>query len=105
MTDSQKKKSVHIYDKLEAHGRLSLDNDGRIEIDNTPTGVLMSSFLYDVQQPFKKLDSGFEIVLRELFVPELGMANKIAKAIAQDGWEKFESPNAKATRKRKGSRR
>ena len=46
LKETAKKKSSFIYDRLEASHRLSLDNDGFIQVDNVTTGLPMSTFLH-----------------------------------------------------------
>ena len=89
LTEGQKKKSSHVYDKLTAETEhLSIDNNGYIEIDGVESGLLMSTFLYDLQQPTKHLHPIHEDILNHLGIPDHVVGNKSAKAII-NSWVPF----------------
>ena len=86
--EGQKKRSSHIYDKLTENEHLSIDNNGHIEIDAVTSGLLMSTFLYDIQQPTKRLQPIHEDILNHLGIPDHVVANKEAKTIISS-WVPF----------------
>jgi len=92
LTDAQKRKSDLIYDSIETSPRLSLDNNGQIQIDNSPTGLFVGTFLYELQQPTKKLDKVYEPILKDIGIAEHLVANKFAKQIIVHEWIKFSTP-------------
>ena len=51
----QTEKSKSILKELQSSSDLSINDEGLIEIDNTPTAIDASNFLFTLQQPTKKL--------------------------------------------------
>jgi hypothetical protein len=95
LTDPQKKKSSFIYDRLESSYRLSLDKDGIILIDNAPTGLTINSFLHTLHQPTKQLEDIYKNILPLLGIQAHLVSNKAAKAILEDVWIAFKTPEGK----------
>ena len=51
----QTEKSKSILKKLQSSSDVSINDEGLIEIDNTPTAIDASNFLFTLQQSTKKL--------------------------------------------------
>ena len=51
----QTEKSKSILKELQSSSDVSINDEGLIEIDNTPTAIDASNFLFTLQQPTKKL--------------------------------------------------
>ena len=51
----QTEKSKSILKELQSSSDVSINDEGPIEIDNTPTAIDASNFLFTLQQPTKKL--------------------------------------------------
>ena len=51
----QTEKSKSILEELQSSADVSINDEGLIEIDNTPTAIDASNFLSTLQQPTKKL--------------------------------------------------
>lgn len=82
LTNTQIKKCSHIYDALVLNPKISLDNNGQITIDSKPTGLRIGTFLFNLQQTSKVLDSTHKLILSELRLEEYLVANKSAKDIS-----------------------
>ena len=50
----QTEKSKSILKELQSSSDVSINDEGLIEIDNTPTAIDASNFLFTLQQPTKK---------------------------------------------------
>ena len=50
----QTEKSKFVLKELQSNSDVSINDDGLIEIDNTPTAIDASNILFTLQQPTKK---------------------------------------------------
>ena len=93
LTPSQKQRSEIILNEIQDNERFSIDHSGIINIDDVSTGVAASSFLYNIQQPRKRLVKIYEVILHNLApLAEHLVSNTYAKEIVQKGaqWGEFE---------------
>ena len=55
LNPNQTEKSKSILKELQSSSDVSINDEGLIEINNTPTAIDASNFLFTLQQPTKKL--------------------------------------------------
>lgn len=83
-TPGQIRKSELILDQILNSDRLEIDTNGQLTLDGTKIGVETSTFLYDIQQPTKKIDTAaYTSVLNQLSLPSHLVGNKYAKVIVR----------------------
>lgn len=91
LTASQKQKTREILNKIESSEAVDFDETGEITINKISTKISLSTFLYNLQQPNKKLtDPAYSLILKELMLNPNLVPNRNAKTIL----------NPSATRKR-----
>ncbi len=85
LSAAQSAKSRNIFNRIMQHSNVHIDTDGKITLHGTPTRIHASSFLYNLQQPMKKLTESerndYNSILSELQLPDHLVPNKIAKAL------------------------
>lgn len=87
LTASQQVKSKHILKKIFENSNVNIDMSGGLVVDGKAIGLNAATFLWDIQQPTKKLDKAtHEIMLKKLLLPEHLLGNKDAKDIVKHGW-------------------
>lgn len=90
--DSQRRRAEFIYDLIENNKRVGVDNSGVLLIDGVQAGVSTSTFIYNLLQTSKKIDTTlYRTLLTILSIPEHSVINTYAKAIINDN----EAPRAK----------
>jgi len=96
LNDQQLKKSEYIFSSIEKNGPVSIDNGGNILIDDSNTGLSASTFLYNLQQTNKVIDTTlYTTLIKHLRIPEHFVANTHAKKIIKGkesiGWTSLKS--------------
>lgn len=87
LTANQLAKCKFVLQQILDNSRVNVDMSGGLTIDGRAIGVRAVNFLWDLQQPNKKLNKPLlETVLKILLLPEHMVVNKQAKEIATDGW-------------------
>lgn len=85
LSAAQTAKSAAIFDRIIQNSKVHIDADGKITLDGFPTRTHASAFLYNLQQPMKKLSDAekteYTSILSPLQLPDHLVSNKIAKAI------------------------
>ncbi len=90
LTANQQSRSRTIFARIEKSKHLGVDQDMLLTIDGERHEIDVSSLLYDLQQPSKKLnDEIYKIILKDLNLSEHLVANSDAKKIIKDSWHVF----------------
>lgn len=97
---AQLKKSELIYDIIDAHDRLTVDNNGEILIDNNKVGVSLSTFLYTLQQYNKTINKSlYENIFNYLTIPEHLISNHHVKNLIKENKEVIITESPKTPQK------
>lgn len=80
----QTEKSKAISEKLQSTPEITINEEGVIEVDQSPTAIDASNFLYTLQQPTKKLyHPDYKRILEKVKVSQDLVANSEAKEIVR----------------------
>ena len=80
----QIEKSKPILKKLDESAELSIDNDGTLKIGDRSTTIDATTFLYNLQQPRKRLhDPDYKTILENLDISPTLVANADAKQLVE----------------------
>ena len=80
----QTEKSKAILEKLQSNPEITINEEGVIEVGQTPTAIDASNFLYTLQQPTKKLyHPDYKRILEKVKVTQDLVANSEAKEIVR----------------------
>ena len=102
----QTEKSKSILKELQSSFDVSINDEGLIDIDNTPTATDASNFLFTLQQPTKKLyHPDYKRILDKIkFSPDL-VPNSEAKEIVKPKVVKTKFVNTKNKKQRKDTKK
>ena len=80
----QTEKSKAILEKLQSNPEITINEEGVIEVGQTPTAIDASNFSYTLQQPTKKLyHPDYKRILEKVKVSQDLVANSEAKEIVR----------------------
>ena len=80
----QIEKSKPILKKLDESAELSIDNDGTLKFGDRSTTIDATTFLYNLQQPRKRLhDPDYKTILENLDISPTLVANADAKQLVE----------------------
>lgn len=77
-------RAQEIYNKIMQSNSISISEDNTIQVDNQGTDVDLIQFLYDLQQPTKKIGKYKDIIERLNVAPSLVMNNEAKRILTQD---------------------
>jgi len=83
---SKKEKSKSILDKITSSDKISIDDDGKVKIDDRTTSVDANTFLFDIQQSRTNLsrkDPDYKRILDRLDISPQLVENTEAKQIVK----------------------
>ncbi len=87
LTASQQVKAKHILKKILDHSQVNIDMSGGLTVDGKAVGLSAATFLWDLQQQNKKLDTAaYETVLKKLLLSDHLVSNREAKTLLKYGW-------------------
>lgn len=77
-------RAQEIYNKIMQSNSISISDDNTILVDNQGTDIDLIQFLYDLQQPTKKIGKYRDIIERLNVSPSLVMNNEAKRILAQE---------------------